>query len=238
MTSVRSTILAIMVMALCGATAAEATSPPEVPVPGMVGGWSSAEVTPEVRKAARYALRRLKRPGASLREVSHVEKQIVAGINYRITMKLSDGSRWRVVVWQRPDRSYRMTSAQRLKPAKKSVAAFASQLTVTGKATYRQRIALPPDARVLVQLLDVSKADAPATILAEQHIKLMGKQVPIPFELSVASNKLPGPMGNSVSVRIESASGELLWISDTITRVEPDEKGNRVDIGEIVLVKP
>src|SRR5258708_34753519 len=42
---------------------------------------------------------------------------------------------------------------------------------VTGTVTYRQRIALPRQAVVQVQLLDVSKADAPAIVIAEQTIE-------------------------------------------------------------------
>jgi len=36
-------------------------------------------------------------------------------------------------------------------------------LTVTGEATYRQRIALPQDAVITVRIEDVSRADAAAT---------------------------------------------------------------------------
>ena len=41
---------------------------------------------------------------------------------------------------------------------------------VTGSVTYRERIALPPSAVVTVKLLDVSRADAPAELIAEQVI--------------------------------------------------------------------
>ena len=48
---------------------------------------------------------------------------------------------------------------------------------------YRERIALPPNAVLSVQLADVSLADAPAAILGEQKIDPAG-QVPIKFEIS------------------------------------------------------
>lgn len=54
---------------------------------------------------------------------------------------------------------------------------------VTGTVTYRERIALPPDAVVEVQLLDVSLMDVAATLIAEQTITPQ-HQVPIAFELS------------------------------------------------------
>jgi uncharacterized lipoprotein YbaY/heat shock protein HslJ len=56
--------------------------------------------------------------------------------------------------------------------------------TVTGTVAYRQRIALPPGAVVHVELIDPSKADAKATVIAEQKIETQGKQVPIPFTLT------------------------------------------------------
>ena len=53
---------------------------------------------------------------------------------------------------------------------------------VTGTVTYRERIALPPDAVIEVQLLDVSLMDVAATLIAEQTITPQ-HQVPIAFEL-------------------------------------------------------
>ncbi len=53
---------------------------------------------------------------------------------------------------------------------------------VTGTVTYRERIALLPDAVVEVQLLDVSLMDVAATLIAEQTITPQ-HQVPIAFEL-------------------------------------------------------
>jgi putative lipoprotein len=67
------------------------------------------------------------------------------------------------------------------------VVAFAGQAmadfkTLEGSATYRQRIALHPDAVLEVDLRDVSRADAPAPLLSAVSVR-PGKQVPIPFKL-------------------------------------------------------
>ena len=59
----------------------------------------------------------------------------------------------------------------------------ANPFTVTGTVTYLQRMALPPSAVIEVKFQDVFRADAPATVIAEQKITAEGKQVPIPFEL-------------------------------------------------------
>ena len=55
--------------------------------------------------------------------------------------------------------------------------------SVSGTVSYRQRIALPPDAVVHFVIEDVSQADAPAKSLAEEQIQTAGKQVPISFDI-------------------------------------------------------
>jgi heat shock protein HslJ len=59
---------------------------------------------------------------------------------------------------------------------------------VRGTITYRQRIALTPNA-VLEVLLDVSRADAAAVTMAEQTIKPASQQVPIAFDLTPSTIK-------------------------------------------------
>jgi putative lipoprotein len=100
---------------------------------------------------------------------------------------------------------------------------------VTGTVTYMQRIALPPSATVKVQLVDVSRADAPATVLGEQIITAGGKQVPFSFEIPYDPAKIDQRFSYAVQARIEDA-GRLLFINDTrysvITRGAP----NHVDM--------
>ncbi|NJM08274.1 hypothetical protein HC891_21995 [Candidatus Gracilibacteria bacterium] len=54
---------------------------------------------------------------------------------------------------------------------------------VTGVVTITQRVAIPSNAIVTVQLQDVSRAGAAATIIAEQRITPNGAQPPYPFLL-------------------------------------------------------
>ena len=61
-------------------------------------------------------------------------------------------------------------------------AAGAEERTIQGEITYRERIALPPEAVVTVELTDVSVPDAPA-IVGKQEINSPG-QVPIKFAIS------------------------------------------------------
>jgi uncharacterized lipoprotein YbaY/phosphoglycolate phosphatase-like HAD superfamily hydrolase len=62
--------------------------------------------------------------------------------------------------------------------------------TITGTVAYRQRIALPPDAVVHVRLEDVSKADAPSTLVSDARVPTEGRQVPIPFRLAYDASKI------------------------------------------------
>ncbi|MEP7118867.1 MAG: YbaY family lipoprotein [Acidobacteriota bacterium] len=56
-------------------------------------------------------------------------------------------------------------------------------VALTGTVTYRARVALPPGAVIDVRLLDVSRADVPATTLVRSKIVTRGEQVPVPFTL-------------------------------------------------------
>ena len=59
----------------------------------------------------------------------------------------------------------------------------AAQPKITGTVSYRERIALPPDASVQVRLDDVSQPEGSPRRVAETTVPTAGKQVPIPFEL-------------------------------------------------------
>ncbi len=61
--------------------------------------------------------------------------------------------------------------------------ARAQQAAIAGTATYRERVALPPGAVLEVELLDVSRQDAPAVRIAQAVIPA-ARQVPITFTLS------------------------------------------------------
>ena len=99
-----------------------------------------------------------------------------------------------------------------------------SSAQVSGTVTYRERIALPPSAVIKVQLVDVSRADAPAVVLGEQLIETAGKQVPFSFAIAYGTAGIDERMSYAVQARIE-AVGRLLFISDqryaVITRGAP-----------------
>ena len=88
---------------------------------------------------------------------------------------------------------------------------------VTGQVIYRERMLLPPNARVTVVLADTSLMDAPARTLASQVIE--GQTAP-PFKFALAYDPAAIDPRNvySVSARIE-VDGKLRFITDTHTPV-------------------
>ncbi len=90
--------------------------------------------------------------------------------------------------------------------------------TLTGTATYRERIALPPDAVVTVRLQDVSRQDVAAETLAEQTIEMQGKQVPVAFELTYDPADIVPSHRYSVRAEIRSG-GRLMFASSSAAPV-------------------
>lgn len=103
---------------------------------------------------------------------------------------------------------------------------------LTGNVTYRERIALPPNAVVEVTLQDVSRAGAPATILATQTIAANGAQAPIPFALDFDPTQIVERNTYAVRARI-TEDGQLTWTS---TQQHPVlTRGAPVDNVEIIV---
>jgi putative lipoprotein len=88
------------------------------------------------------------------------------------------------------------------------------QACVTGTITYLQRIALPEDAVVQVQIQDTSLADVAAEVIGEQIITSPG-QVPIAYEVCYDPSVIQDGHTYTMSARITDAEGNLLWINDT-----------------------
>jgi len=98
-----------------------------------------------------------------------------------------------------------------------STAAGAAERTVTGTATYRERIALPPSARFEAVILDVARADAPAAVLARTTIDNPG-QPPIRFAVTYDEAKLD-PRARYVLRASVTVDGKLWFTTDTATPV-------------------
>jgi len=109
----------------------------------------------------------------------------------------------------------------------------AAPLVVSGTVSYRERIALDPAAEVRVQLLDVSRMDAPSVVLAEQRIRADGRQPPFAYTLQVDAARIDPRMRYAVAARIVRGE-QLLFINDTQYSVLTQGQGTRADL---VLVR-
>lgn len=83
-----------------------------------------------------------------------------------------------------------------------TVAALAETAMLDVTASYRERIAVPPDAELEVELLDVSKMDVAATRIASQRIKMTG--VPIQMQLPYDPEVIDDRFTYTVSARLHS----------------------------------
>jgi putative lipoprotein len=108
--------------------------------------------------------------------------------------------------------------------------------TVTGTVSYVVRMALPPTSIIEVQLLDVSLADAPVKVLAEEKITLGDRQVPVPFSLTADPRKIAQNHMYSVNARI-LVDGQLRFISDKSYPVITRGNSNHVEL-VLTLVTP
>lgn len=100
---------------------------------------------------------------------------------------------------------------------------------VEGTVGYRERIALPPTATIRLQLVDVSRADAPAIVLGEQRIEAGGRQPPFAFSIPYDPARIAPGHEYAVQARIED-DGRLLFINDVRYRVLSRGAPQRVDM--------
>jgi putative lipoprotein len=103
---------------------------------------------------------------------------------------------------------------------------------VTGAVTYLERIALPANAVITIQLQDISKADAPAVALGEQVIQTNGKQPPFPFSISYDPAQIQ-PNGRYTLRATITVDGQLMFTSTQIYPVITG--GNPVKDIEIIV---
>ncbi|MCW5873571.1 MAG: YbaY family lipoprotein [Anaerolineales bacterium] len=96
-----------------------------------------------------------------------------------------------------------------------SPASGSAMASISGTLTYRQRIALPADAQVIVRLADVSRADAPAILMGE-HSFVAQHQVPLPFTVEYDAGAILDTHIYALQAEIRDAQGELLFRNTTI----------------------
>jgi putative lipoprotein len=114
----------------------------------------------------------------------------------------------------------------------KPVNGGAAQSSVRGSVTYWERMALPPDAVIEVQLFDISLVDCKP--IAEEKITLGDRQVPVPFELKFDPSAIDPKHSYSVSAKI-TVDGELRFTGE---QPSPVLTGGNPDIVEITVKQP
>jgi len=103
---------------------------------------------------------------------------------------------------------------------------------VTGQASYRERVALPPDAVFEATLEDVSRPGAKAEVLGTVRIEKAGP-VPIRFEIPYDPAKVDERHSYAVRARILRGD-RLLFTTDTVHPVLTRGAGREV---ELLLVR-
>jgi putative lipoprotein len=97
----------------------------------------------------------------------------------------------------------------------------AEEVSITGEVSYRERIALPPNAVLTVRLTDVSLADAPEAVVAEQKIEPAG-QVPIKFEIKLDPAVMQPNVNYALQARI-TVDDRLWFTNDERYSVDPSK---------------
>ncbi len=93
----------------------------------------------------------------------------------------------------------------------------APQAVVGGTATYRERIALPPGAVFEAVIEDVSRADAPATVIGTTRVDSPGNP---PYAFSIPYDAAAIDERNTYSVRARILAGDrLMFTTDQVTPV-------------------
>ncbi|MYA59899.1 MAG: hypothetical protein F4X40_04995 [Chloroflexi bacterium] len=109
--------------------------------------------------------------------------------------------------------------------------------SVNGSVTYRERIALTEGATLVIELRDVSYADAAAPLIARQTITNPG-QVPIDFEIEYSRQDIESRNTYSISATIFESDGRMAFTNDTAYDVITGGNPNKVDMLLIVVQPP
>ena len=103
-----------------------------------------------------------------------------------------------------------------------------AQASVSGTATFRERMALPADAVFEATLEDVSRADALAEVIGRARLESPGNP-PFKFSIDYDPARIDPRHRYAVRARI-TAGSQLMFTSDTHYGVLTQGQGNTVDI--------
>jgi hypothetical protein len=122
-TSMKPITLLLVTTSVCAIVGCKSTAP-EQPNYKPVGSFNAAPTDDDVRAAADAAVRSAFPDGkASLVSITKAERQVVAGLNYRMTLVVRHNGReatYATVVWRKLDGTHDIASWSAIIPKKKS----------------------------------------------------------------------------------------------------------------------
>ena len=101
--------------------------------------------------------------------------------------------------------------------------------TVHATVSYRQETLLPSGAHVKVALVDLSRADAPATVVSSEDRVTTGNQVPFAFALPFVLDQIPLEARLAVRATIE-VDGKVVFTSTEVYPVVTQGAPKKVDL--------
>src|SRR5204863_418738 len=107
-----------------------------------------------------------------------------------------------------------------------SAAIAQTTMTVAGSATYRERIALPPNAVFEVTLEDVARADAPAEVIGRTRLDQPG-QPPFHFSIQYDPARIVESHRYHLRARV-TVAGDLMFTTDQSYPVLTQGNGSQV----------
>lgn len=108
---------------------------------------------------------------------------------------------------------------------------------LTGSVTYRERIALPPDSKVIVSLEDATRSDRSADFVAQQVLEPRG-QVPVIFDLRYVPSAIDLKRRYAINAAIIDGAEQLLWSTDESIPVNFAEQDKPIAITVNRMLSP
>jgi putative lipoprotein len=99
---------------------------------------------------------------------------------------------------------------------------------LTGTVSYRERIALPPDAQLRVRLEEIARGDGPPQFIAETTVPRIG-QPPVRFRIALDPRVIDPRRAYTLTARIEVGE-RLLFVNDPPLRVLTGGNPSQADI--------
>ena len=100
---------------------------------------------------------------------------------------------------------------------------------VSGTVAYRERIALPPDAKVIVSLEDVTRPGKSGSFVAQQTI-VPTTQVPVPFNLRYIPAAIDRSHRYAVTASILDSQDGVIWVTEEPVAISFNEQEKPIAI--------